>query len=171
MALPLLVLGLPAAFNLAESFVDNVIRDKVTPKLGSILYCRLYGPTTHTGIYVGENQIVELLGTGKVKLSTPKEFISGTQAMSIYVSCKGTQAVGFAKAAQRARAMVGKTLDYPSGGIPTEKHERNCHCFVYECLSGEHDSGKWTLLDIEAKFRGEFFDNWRVWDLDSKDLF
>ncbi|WP_121021314.1 C40 family peptidase [Helicobacter vulpis] len=169
MALPLVILGIPAALNLAESFVDNVFYDKVIPKLGSILYCRLYGPTTHTGIYVGENQIVELLGSGEVRLSTPKQFISGTLAVSIYVSCKGTQAVGFPEAAQRARAMVGETLHY--SGIPTESYERNCHAFVYECLTGTHDSDKWTLLDIESKFRGAFFDNWRVWDLDSSTLF
>ncbi|WP_120952004.1 hypothetical protein [Helicobacter sp. L8] len=169
MALPLMILGIPAALNLAESFVDNVIFDKVTPKLGSILYCRLYGPTTHTGIYVGENQIVELLGSGQVRLSTPKQFISGTQALSIYVACKGTQAVGFPEAAKRARAMVGQTLRY--GSVPTENYERNCHCFVYECLSGVHDSDKWTLLDIEMQFRGKYFDNWRVWDLDSNALF
>ncbi|WP_104749105.1 hypothetical protein [Helicobacter cynogastricus] len=166
-----LILGVPAALNFAESFIDNVFRDKVVPKLGSILYCRLYGPTTHTGIYVGDKQIVELLGSGEVRLSSPKQFISGTQAMSIYVACKGTQAVGFPQAATRARALVGKTLDYPLAGVPTEKHERNCHCFVYECLTGEHDSSKWTLLDIENKFRGEFFDNWRVWNLQSEDLF
>ncbi|WP_104751116.1 C40 family peptidase [Helicobacter salomonis] len=166
-----LIFGLPAALNLAESFIDNVFRDKVTPKLGSILYCRLIGPTTHTGIYVGDQRIVELLGSGEVKLSTPKEFISGTQAMSIYVSCRGNEAVGFAQAAQRAKSLVGKTLDYPTMGVPTEKHEHNCHCFVYECLTGKHDSQKWTLLDIEAKFRGEYFDNWRVWDLTSEELF
>ena len=39
---------------LARSFIDNVIRDRVEPVIGSILYCDLaLGYIEHSGIYVG----------------------------------------------------------------------------------------------------------------------
>jgi hypothetical protein len=66
--------------SLKKSIIDNVIRDKVTPIEGSIVHCSLFG-AEHTGVYVGNNQIVELLGTGEVRIASPEIFKSGTNAL------------------------------------------------------------------------------------------
>ena len=44
--------------NLAESFIDNVIRDKVTPVPGSVVYCELAYAVEHSGIYIGDPVIL-----------------------------------------------------------------------------------------------------------------
>lgn len=73
--------------NFAESFIDNVIKDKVTPKAGSVVYCDLvFGYAEHSGIYVGGNKIVHLNKKGIIEKVSPKEFVEETTAMSIYVS-------------------------------------------------------------------------------------
>ncbi len=58
------------AINFAESFIDNVFRDKVDePAIGSVVYCDLVaGFADHSGIYIGNNEIVHLNGDGWVEV-------------------------------------------------------------------------------------------------------
>ena len=59
--------GILAVSKLGKSFVDNVIKDKVLPESGCIVYCALaFGGAEHTGVYIGNNQIVELNGDGRI---------------------------------------------------------------------------------------------------------
>ncbi len=89
--------------NLVESFVDNVCRDLVHPEIGSILHCDLaFGTSEHSGVYVGNSQIVHLNGRGEVECVSPEEFIEGTSAISIYVSSRNGYAVGDSEIALRA---------------------------------------------------------------------
>jgi len=54
-----------------EGFVDYVFRDHVRPKIGSVVYCDLW-MVEHSGIYIGNNRIVHLDGSGKIEIVTPK---------------------------------------------------------------------------------------------------
>lgn len=46
--------------NLAESFIDNTLRDTVQkPVSGSVVYCELcFGKAEHTGIVINSNEII-----------------------------------------------------------------------------------------------------------------
>ena len=57
---------------LVESFIDNEIRDTVYPVMGSVVYCDLaFGHAEHSGIYIGNDQIVHLDGSGDIEIVTP----------------------------------------------------------------------------------------------------
>ena len=125
--------------NLAESFVDNVIRDKVSPVIGSIIYCELaLGTAEHSGIYIGDDKIVHLDGDSEmIEIATPKVFINRLDgyntAMSIYVSCNGTCAVGNDEIAQKAKDKVGSRRDY---NLILD----NCHKFTSGCITGNFEN-------------------------------
>ncbi|MDP3007725.1 MAG: lecithin retinol acyltransferase family protein [Methylococcales bacterium] len=152
--------------SLLESFIDNVFRDKVPePKIGSLVYCDIVtGYAEHSGIYVGKRRIVHLNGDGLIESVSPQEFIgrlSGfNTAMSIYVSCYETKAVGSYIVADRARIAVGKKRDY-------SLIFDNCHQFSAGCLAGDFDNScnfMWMLKDESKKHLNS--NSWRIWDID-----
>jgi cell wall-associated NlpC family hydrolase len=108
------------AGNAAESFTDNVIKDKVRSlSPGTVLYCDL--PIgEHSGIYIGDNQIVHLNGDGDIESVSPKKFLdrlggNNVFAISIYASCNHNiyiTGVGSSFAAERAKKMIGSRRDY-----------------------------------------------------------
>lgn len=144
-----------------KSFVDNVFKDKVTPVKGSILHCSLFG-AEHTGIYIGDNQIVELLATGDIRIATPEMFIRGTNAISIYVACSGTEPLGGEYIAKRAIDMIGSTRDYH---LLTD----NCHQFTAGCITDnfENSANYFALVESSIKSSMNNGDSieWRVWEL------
>ena len=147
-----------------EGFIDYVFRDQVRPKIGSVVYCDLWA-VEHSGIYIGDNRIVHLDGSGKIEIVTPKQFIERldgfNNAINIYVSCKDTQAVGSSSVAQIAEVRVGEILDY-------DIILNNCHKFTYECISGDlfgFNGHKFTLSDVKKaanKYMG--VNTWRMWE-------
>ena len=159
------ILARKAVVNTGESFVDNVFRDAVTPVRGSVLYCDMaFGNMDHSGIYVGRNLIVQLGRSGDIEYVSPREFIEGTTAISIYVSCIDESAVGYERVADRAEASVGSTRDYSF-------LTNNCHIFCSECLTGQSNSDtfRWMLKHTVEQMMG--VNTWRVWDIGNDDLF
>ncbi len=147
--------------NLGESFVDNVLRDKVAePEIGSVLYCDLaFGFAEHSGIYVGNQRIVHLTGDGVIEEVSSEGFLSGTTAMSIYVSCAEETPVGSQRVAARARSMVGHRRSY-------NLLQDNCHQFSAGCLTGNFDNTHnflWMLKEESNHTLGS--NSWRVWEL------
>ena len=146
-------------YNMAESLVD-ACRDQVLPEVGSVVYCDLaFGYMDHSGIYIGNNEIVHLSGNGDIEVVSPKQFIDGGTACSIYVSCRETEAVGSRSVARRAESMIGSSRDY-SFLID------NCHQFSAGCLTGDFDNSNnflWMLKDESKKILGS--NSWRYWDI------
>lgn len=163
---PLWSLVLKPLSNLGESVVDNVFRDKVVPVAGSVVYCDLaFGYAEHSGIYIGRRRIVQLSSTGEIESVSPRRFIEGKTAISIYVSCQDRVAVGDAAVARRARKMVGKHRDY---NLVLD----NCHQFSSGCLTGDFENADnflWMLKRTTEAVLGS--NTWRVWDLESEELF
>ncbi len=188
-----LVPAAPLAYNLGQSFWDNVVRDQTKPARGSVLYCDYaFGAFEHSGIYVGNGLIVNLSGEGRVEYAIPQEFIDGKSAMSIYVSCRDDSAVGSEAVARCAEAAVGTSREY-------DFLTNNCHKFVTDCLKDACpeafcDETVHPSLPDEAIHRyvsGELDENtgdalflvksaaklvlgvntWRVWDLTTEELF
>lgn len=163
--LPLVVIPLlHIKKNLLESFIDNNFREKVHPVIGSIVYCDLaFNTVEHTGIYVGENQIVHLDGSGVIEKVDPKTFLSRLNglntAMSIYVSCIDNNPVGNNIVGQRALSMVGKKRKY-------SLLSDNCHQFTAGCMLNNFENNYNLFIELKNLTKDYYnCNNFRVWDL------
>lgn len=131
-------------YNTVESIFDTC-RDSVWPVEGSVVYCDLaFGYMDHSGIYIGNKKIVHLSGKGNIEIVSPKQFISGSTARNIYVSCKETESVGSADVARRAKEMVGASRNY-------NFLLDNCHQFSAGCLTGYFENSCGFLVTLKAE--------------------
>ena len=144
--------------NFIEGAIDSC-RDSVIPAVGSIVYCDMYfGYAEHSGVYIGNNQIVHLNGNGLIEVVSPKEFMANTTAINIYVSCEGSYASGEQYVADNALQMLGEFRNY---NIITD----NCHQFTVGCINGDFDNScsfMWMLKDEIKKHLGT--NTWRQCD-------
>lgn len=117
-----------------KAYIDDTTRPKVIPVEGSVLYCDLWVLAEHSGIYVGNNKISNIVVTGfaesEVKIDNPNEFTSGAKiTKKIYVSCNDQfQAVGNQTIANFALSKVGERSFY---GL----FFKNCHTFSTKCIN------------------------------------
>ena len=146
--------------NFIEGAIDSC-RDSVTPAIGSIVYCDLaFGYADHSGVYIGNNQIVHLNGNGLIEVVSPEGFMANTTAVNIYVSCKGDYATGKRYIADSAIQMLGANRNY---NVIID----NCHQFTAGCINGDFENScsfMWMLKD-EAKNHLNT-NTWRQWDSD-----
>ncbi|WP_104749106.1 lecithin retinol acyltransferase family protein [Helicobacter cynogastricus] len=148
-------------------------------KKGSVVYCDLSTFVDHSGIYVGNNEFVELGSDGVVRKVGVKEFMTSLSDQEkgkfklkgkIYVFCQHTSdgkwsSIEFPQAYDRARSQVGITKKY--GAIMD-----NCHMFTTGCVTGnfantanttdgikkalqkhlglDKESSDWASVDVEA---------------------
>lgn len=149
------------ARDVATDIVDNVFRDGVEePAIGSVVYCDLaLRAAEHSGIYVGGNEIVHLTKDGYVKRCSRMEFMEGTPAYSIYVSCIGNQPVGSEDAAQRA-LQFANTTRYRGYNVISN----NCHMFSEWCLTGKENSSTFFTFLEHTSTQVLGVDTWRVWN-------
>ena len=100
--------------NFVDSFIDNCILSCVDePAYGGIVQCELlFGLAAHSGIYVGNGNIVHLDGDGIVIRSQASEFLDRldgwNSAISVYTDCMDLTPQGCTQAAERAKAAVGQ---------------------------------------------------------------
>ncbi|NQY88626.1 MAG: hypothetical protein HRT51_12940 [Colwellia sp.] len=146
------------------SFIEGVVdscRDSVIPTVGSIVYCELYcGYAEHSGVYVGNDEIVHLNGNGLIEVVSPKGFMANTTAINIYVSCDGSEASGEQYVADNAMQMLGECRNY---NIILD----NCHQFISGCISSDFENScsfMWMLKDEANKHLNT--NTWRQWDSD-----
>lgn len=145
---------------LFDSMIKNVFMDIVKPKVGSVVKtCLACGLAEHTGIYIGNNKIVELSGDGDIRIVSHEKFIKGDDnslvrtGMYMYVACAqddngNCYALAAPDIARRARNSVGHTRNY---NLIFE----NCHMFVEYCISGERDVGG-LLVNVEVALSKKF---------------
>lgn len=155
------LVGLHTAKNAGEYVID-LIKGKVTPVRGSVVYCDLTAGrklAEHSGINIGDNRIVHLNRHGYIEIVSPQQFISGiTTGNEIYVSCEGEWPVGCDEVADFAESMVGIIRNY-------NVFMDNCHQFSAGCLMKDpenYNNFLWFLKDEANKRLGA--DNWRLWD-------
>ncbi|HBC3410530.1 TPA: lecithin retinol acyltransferase family protein [Vibrio parahaemolyticus] len=158
---PLQYIGRYLLGQLSTSLVDNLFYTTQQPIRGSVVYCDLlFGQIEHSGIYVGDKQIVHRNGKGIIEKVTVNQFLAGTTGISVYVSCDANgHAVGNETTAQIAEAMLGQHSEY-------SLLDNNCHQFCSYCLSDEWSTSTFTLgqLKQEAKLYLNAR-QWRVWNL------
>lgn len=158
-AAPALLLPIVPVRRFGKEVIDTVFRGNVKPRLGSLVFRDLYfGYAEHSGIYVGDNQIVELDGQGRIRKVSPTAFIGDGTGTCIYVSCYREHAVGGDIVAQRALERVGKGREY-------HLLLDNCHQFSSGCISGDFENSDnflWMVKHTCKEHMGA--NNWRVWD-------
>jgi uncharacterized protein YycO len=120
------------------------------------MYC---GHAEHSGIYIGNNEIVHLNSDGFVEVVSPKGFMANTTAVNIYVSCDGRYATGSKEVAENAKLLLG---EYRSYNFILE----NCHQLSASCLSGDFsDNGCSFMWLLKSEAREHIGANtWRHWD-------
>ncbi len=177
--------AIPMGFKAIKYFLDSTFRDTVVPVPGSVLYCDLWLAVEHSGIYVGEGEIsnivVDGLAESEVMLSSPQSFTaSSSLGRKIYVSCDKHGAVGHPAVARGADAHVGERAIY---GLVI----KNCHQFSSKCVdyAGRNlDDGLtwadwWSLVPDEtweptlgalktAAQKKLGATKWRLWDWDNE---
>ncbi|MGR5151294.1 lecithin retinol acyltransferase family protein [Photobacterium swingsii] len=147
--------------NLAQSLYDNLFNKTPYPIRGSVVYCDLaFGHAEHSGIYIGDDQIVHRNKYGLIEIVSSRGFLAGTTAITIYVSCDcNGRAVGDEDIAILAESMVGSFHDY-------SLLSRNCHQFCSYCLNGNWSNS--NVLLTQLKSEAKLFlraSQWRAWDL------
>lgn len=145
---------------LFDSFVKNVFCDIVQPRIGSVLKVSL-PLVDHTGIYIGDNEIVEVTNiddVATVQIVSAEEFIEGPGLARIgafiYVACKQDKngkciAFGSKDIAERAKACVGQTSPYNIAF-------NNCHMFVEYCITGRMSNLSGILFGVENALDKKF---------------
>lgn len=152
----------PVDIDLTEVCSDNGTSDRlVKPIPGSVLKCDLaLGVACHTGIYLGNDQIVEVTeinGRARVRAVSPDEFLNGDPdslvrtGVTIYVAASNGEALGSAAIARRARASLNRSRgEY-------KLLENNCHMFTRYCITGiDSDESVLTEEEIEEILRDTF---------------
>ncbi|MGO3344162.1 MAG: lecithin retinol acyltransferase family protein [Marinomonas sp.] len=158
---PLALLGNILIGNLAKSLTDNLFYKTNGPVRGSILYCDLaFGAAEHSGIYIGNNQVVHKNGQGLVEPVSVNQFKNTISAITIYISCDSNgEPVGHEHIANNAEKMIGHFSTY-------SLLNNNCHQFCSYCITGDLTSTTFALRQLkkDAKL---FLDSsqWRTWDL------
>jgi hypothetical protein len=122
------------------------IHDHVTPLPGSIIYRKL-GPAEHTGVYVGQQRIVQLSGDGRIRRVDFEEFRGINFTNQLYVACdKKGNVLHNARIAERALSKVGQSRAY---NVILD----NCHQFCAGCITGSSDNPNnyFWLLEYELE--------------------
>ncbi len=156
-------MGINFIIKTIKYWIDNVFRDKVEPVEGSVLYSDLYFAVEHSGIYIGNNQISNIVVDGfmdsTVKSSSPQSFVDGGWMHNkIYVSCNSSGAVGDLEVSTYAKNSVGEKSFY---GLVFS----NCHEFSEKCLyQSDTQQNNSTQLDLNLFIPNE------TWELTLKSL-
>ncbi|WP_133309330.1 hypothetical protein [Parashewanella curva] len=103
---------------------------KVVPTQGAIVCCHVYGLVCHVGIWC-DDAIIELHGSGLVRVVSTERFLKQRSGETIYVACNNKAIpISCASAAERAKAQVYYYREY-------ELLANNCYRFIWYCLSGQ----------------------------------
>ena len=128
-----------------------------TPVPGAIVCCGIGGVLDHTGIWVGDNTIVELDGNGLIKPISPARFTAERSGKQIFIACDSTaMPLASEMAAKRAIAQIYQYRDY-------HLIENNCHQFIWQCIAPS-DSGLTTFKELNKRL-AKLHNKQVYWDL------
>lgn len=182
--LNLAIAAIPLGIKSIKYFIDSTLRDHVQPMPGSVLYCDLWVAVEHSGIYVGDGQISNIVVDGAAMASVercgPQSFTSKSMlGRKIYVSCNQNGAVGHPWVGHGADAHVGERSLY--GLVIKNCHEFSTKCVEYvghaasdksledQVWSWVPDLATWepTLKHLKSTAEDKLgASTWRLWDWD-----
>ena len=182
--LNLVIAAIPLGIKSIKYFIDSTLRDHVQPMPGSVLYCDLWVAVEHSGIYVGNGKIANIVvdgaATATVERCGPQSFTSKSMlGRKIYVSCNQNGAVGHPWVGHGADAHVGERSLY--GLVIKNCHEFSTKCVEYvghaapdksledQVWSWVPDLATWepTLKHLKSTAEAKLgASTWRLWDWD-----
>lgn len=124
---------------------------KVKPIPGAIVCCYVFGVIEHTGIWLGDDTLIELHGSGLIRAVSTNRFLAGRTGNEIFLACNHKHQVLVDEAIlANAQAQLFNYRDY-------DVFDNNCHRFVWSCLTGSEESlsSFEKLNDNLAKYFGE----------------
>lgn len=145
----------------SNRLVRTIFYDHLQPKVGSILYVKLIGlPNSfigtpeHTGVYIGNNNIVEVHGSGEIKCVTIQEFLGydSLVRMGIYayiLTDENGMVLADPEIAARAKARIGEKIKY-------NLLDNNCHMFTSYCITGDIHNTDSTFLELTWAVKDHF---------------
>lgn len=117
----------------AHKLPSDILTSDITvkPVPGAIVCCGVFGLFDHTGIWIDDDLIVELHGTGLVKAVSQARFLNNRSGESMFVACdsKG-QPLIVEQSCERSANEVYNYREY-------ELNENNCYRFTWFCITGE----------------------------------
>ena len=130
---------------------------KVLPEIGSIVCCGIGGVLDHTGIWVGDNTIIELDGNGLVKPVSPRRFTDDRSGKGIFIVCDSLgKPLSSELAAQNAIEQIYQQRDY-------HLFDNNCHQFIWQCFQPNAQAIT-TFKSLSVNI-AQLFDRVIYWDL------
>jgi hypothetical protein len=110
----------------------------VTGKPGAVVRCELVGALDHTGILIGDDTIIELDGSGLIRMVSYQDFLTASAYRTgdgITVACDDDSLTVLADMAVATRAidLIGKSREY-------HVLLDNCHQFASGCITGDFDN-------------------------------
>lgn len=122
---------------------------QVTPQPGSIVCCYVFGVIEHTGIWLADDCIVELHGSGLVRAVSVKRFLAGRTGSQIFIACNHQHQPLIANTiVNRAERAIYQYREY-------DLFDNNCHRFVWSCLYGEERAIK-SFNELNQKLAAYF---------------
>jgi len=149
----------PIAFYPSDLFtsMSNSNATYVEPEIGSIVCCGIGGVLDHTGIYIGENYIVELAGSGLVKAVSIRRFLAERSGKHIFIACdSNAQPLVSELAAQKATEQIFNYYEY-------DVIKNNCHRFIWQCFA-QNDNDFTTFKTLSYKL-AKYYDRVIYWDV------
>ncbi len=133
-----------------------VTEQLVKPSVGAIVCCGIGGVLDHSGIWVGDNTIIEVDGNGLVRPVSTQRFTAGRSGKGIFIACDSFGVpLASAKAAQRAIEQIYQVRDY-------HLLDNNCHQFIWQCLAS--DAKAITTFKALSLNMAQRFDRVVFWD-------
>lgn len=156
-------------FELIQDWIEQKVRKwqpiepDSEPALGAVIYTDLlFGAGEHSGIYVGNKQVVALHGDGQIKKVSLRTFTNHLSYSrdEIYVPYDSeiNWSIGSYVAYSRALEAIGENRSY-------HLLLNNCHQFAAGCVTGDFDNDAnflWILKDIVEDHHESVI--WRKWN-------
>ncbi len=98
---------------------------------GAVAVCEIYELFEHSGICTGEQQIIELHGSGLVRVVGAERFLHGRSGDWIdMITDRHGRILSSDACVQRALSMIYQQVAY-------DVIDFNCHRFTFYCVSGQ----------------------------------
>lgn len=106
------------------------------PVPGAIVCCSVFSAFDHTGIWIDDDLIVELHGTGLIKGVSVNRFLDDRSGSNVFVACDSLgEPLVVGDTAKRAGDEVMSYWDY-------DVFDNNCYRFTWQCITGDNRTVK-----------------------------
>ncbi|MEH7179142.1 hypothetical protein [Neobacillus vireti] len=128
--------------------LTDILKERPLLSEGAIVWCDLLlGSAEHSGIYVGNNKIVELTGDGVVREVGFEQFVSIGESLvrtgfTVYALCNKEGVLADPKIAERA-------LDKRDDPRGYNLFTKNCHQFTAGCITGNFTNKTLTFEQLK----------------------